>query len=388
MKRILCIFLSLTLIFLGVSCTKKENSKENEKKTPSVVEEETNETGKTDEQDPPVVKHKITYSGVPDFVSVEGLPTEYIEGVGIDALPSPKVDNGQASEGDADTWIFVYWIIKKAEGELYNEVVTFVSKDEKRDLVLVPKLVVNWIYRETIEKWNLDIVDKVEYPIERKQMSINFPNLFYYAHIKIDNTQPFSIVKEDSKTFYKVNCDVLQIYYHDFLMPVETYQYYGNSYYFDKEENKYSAPYFIYIEESKFKEYEGVSEFIVEVPDFYESRAFSEDGKSMILQVFGFSKKDEPFAIIEECDKKLHNSKYFDYYPIVDGIVYLSDQSKFTDKTDLIPYIEITYKYILNKNLSDNPTFEEFDKWLKECQRRIYERNRYTVSVSGTIMIA
>lgn len=133
---ILCAFISLLLIGCINNNDYDEKNKENDK-----------------EQEQEVITHTINFN-LSSSVYLENTKLEYVEGEGLSELPVPQINN--ENDDKKYQYVFVYWY-SKGEKDEPNEVITSISKDEKRDLELYPRLVYKYIYDMTFEKYNFEI---------------------------------------------------------------------------------------------------------------------------------------------------------------------------------------------------------------------------------------
>lgn len=336
------------------------------------------------ESNPPVneIRHKITFH-LDDKMTMEETEIEYVEGVGLETLPIPIIDNEDRIE-EFET-IFIYWIGSTDGNEpslkidsFDNEVFVSISKEETRDLDLYPRITTKKEYNMHYAKYEINMEEKFEYPGVTHLCLDSFPEFKKYGLIELNRKSNDEKVTISEITYYKVNCYLLDIYdefkltsYIDLNYNEDGVKYFGNC----NEDGSYDEiQYFVYVPELVYETYKTIDEFIVPMNIkyflFYDQNIF----KIYINNVL-FPDETEPIASFEfEYVEKNIN---LDFYPVIDNIV-LIDQSNYFDSEYLItPYLVSTYKTYINKNLDLYPTIQEFETWITESILRTNRRIQY-----------
>lgn len=313
------------------------------------------------------IKHKIIFE-LDDDMHLEETEIEYIEGVGLESLPIPTIDNDPNQDEDYQ-YKFVYWYIDNGDE---SEVVTYISPDETRDFVLKALLKYGKRYRESYAKFQFDIEDKKIYPFIYKGTLESYPLFNTYGLIKITDRDKIEEVTVNKKLYYKVYCDIIDIYSVlklDDFKDVEIL--YSDHHYNDPS---IVEEYYIYIPKEIYLLYEDFDTFIVPTK-FKYTYYYTDDSDRTPCQVF----ISVPYDAISICKfEETHKGMAIDIYPIVDGVVRLNAYKELTGLEDgYVSYIEETYKLYMYDNLSLNPTLEEFDEWLIKAMYRLEQRVKY-----------
>lgn len=334
-----------------------------------ISENETSDITLTAKWEKVEVTHKITFI-LSDIVHLEQTTIEYIEGEGLEELPTPIVDE-RSTDYDAN-FRFIYWYMENGEE---TEVVTSICKDETRDFVLKPMLQLNYVYDVAFEKYRFDIEDKKIYPYihsNHQGQSIGFR---IYALIERVDKMKIEEVTVNDKTYYKVNCIIKDIYDINKLEEFKNVErlYSGNC----NEDGTPADKYFIYISKDIYSIYEEYDEFIVPVTIRYSYNFYKIYNYSLNQISVFFPDVDKPLSILnlEFINEKKAN---IDFYPVVYGNVILSGQNEFyQDDVEIVAHIETSYKKYVYDNLSLTPTLEEFSVWLIKALYRLEQRCRY-----------
>lgn len=314
------------------------------------------------------IKHKIIFE-LDDDMHLEETEIEYIEGVGLESLPIPTIDNDPNQDEDYQ-YKFVYWYIDNGDE---SEVVTYISPDETRDFVLKALLKYGKRYRESYAKFQFDIEDKKIYPFVFKPCLVEYPLFNTYALIKIKDRDKIEEVTISDDVYNKVYCNIIDVYSVlklDDFKDVEC-RYSGNCNY---DGQPFEQDYYIYIPKEIYLLYEAFDTFIVPTKIKY-TYDYNDDLDKTPGWVI-VSVPNDPISICEfECTDK---GMAIDIYPVVDGVVRLNAYKELTGLEDgYVSYIEETYKLYMYDNLSANPTFEEFETWLIKAIYRLEQRVKY-----------
>lgn len=324
------------------------------------------------------VKHKITFD-ISDSLHLEETEIEYVEGIGLESLPIPTIDNDPNRDEDYQ-YKFVYWYIDNGDE---SEVVTYISPDETRDMVLKPMLNYGYRCRESREKYRFDIEDKKVYPFVSILCSTNFPIFDTYALIEIIDRDRIEEITVKKETYYKVYCKIIDVYSElklDNFKDVEC-KYFGN---YNYDEDTFADEYFIYIPIEIYSLYEDFDTFIVPTKIKIDC-IYEDDLASIPTQILiTIPSEVNPLSI---CEYKPTYSTDFKYigmainiYPVVDGIIRLNAYNELTESDEEhVSYIEYTYKTFFYDKLSSNPTIEEFSEWFAIAHYRCFQRARYVL---------
>lgn len=201
MRKKVLIALSLVMLFLFVSC----NENTTNKGSVSGLGEKGHEnlSGETK-----AIKHTINFN-LSSSVYLENTKLEYVEGEGLSELPVPQINN--ENDDEKYQYVFVYWY-SKGEKDEPNEVITSISKDEKRDLELYPRLVYKYIYDMTFEKYNFEIEDGRDYPSTKHFCLDSYPSFNIYGVIELDKETDAIENNINGVKYYQVKCQLLDIY--------------------------------------------------------------------------------------------------------------------------------------------------------------------------------